>query len=139
MSLTTEEAEQILAACAAAAREHGYEVGIAVADEHGDALVARRSEEKTGLTLRLSLAKAYTAAIMRKPSRTLDDWQQTRPIVLSALSQLGQYPIVPGDGGMPILREGKVIGGVGMSGAPELEDTIIQGVLRTLGFDDISA
>jgi uncharacterized protein GlcG (DUF336 family) len=135
MTLTIQEAEQIVAACAVAARDAGFEVGIAIADRHGDTLTARRSETKTGLTLRLSMAKAYTAAVMRMPARNLDEWQQSKPAILAALSELGQYPIVPGDGSMPIRRGGEVIGGVGMSGAPQIEDTLIERVLTSLGYD----
>lgn len=135
MSLTVEAAEEIIAACAKQAAAIGRTIGVAVVDDQGSVLVARRQEDLRPLTLELATAKAYTAAVMETPTRTLESWQQSRPVVLMQLSQLGRYPVVPGDGGIPVRRDGKVLGGLGMSGARGEEDRICEEVLAGLGYD----
>lgn len=71
---------------------------------------------------------------MEIPTRALESWQQTRPVILMQLSQLGKNPVVPG-GGVPVKRDGNVIGGVGMSGAPGQEDRICKEALESLGYE----
>jgi uncharacterized protein GlcG (DUF336 family) len=56
-------------------------------------------------------------------------------VILLQLSQLGQNPVVPGDGRVPVKRDGNVIGGVGMSGAPGQEDRICKEALKSLGYE----
>ncbi|MFF0079149.1 heme-binding protein [Streptomyces canus] len=135
MKLTVEAAEEIVAACVKRAQAIDRTIGVAVVDERGEVLVSRRHEDTRPLTLRLGAAKAYTAAVMEIPTRALESWQETRPVILMQLSQLGQNPVVPGDGGIPVKRDGKVIGGVGMSGAPGQEDRICKEALESLGYE----
>lgn len=135
MTLTVEEAEDIIAACVRRAHAVDRTIGVAVVDARGDVLASRRQQDLQPLTLRLGTAKAYTAAVMRMPTRVLESWQQTRPVILMQLSQLGPHPVVPGDGGIPVKRGGEIIGGLGMSGAPGQEDRICEEVLAELGYD----
>ncbi|WP_427918749.1 GlcG/HbpS family heme-binding protein [Streptomyces sp. cg40] len=135
MTLTAAAADDIIAAAIKRAEAIGKEIGIAVVDADGAVLSARRSEDVRSLTLHLATAKAYSAAVMETPTRRLDAWQQTRPVLLMQLSQLGPHPVVPGDGGIPVRRDGRVIGGVGMSGARGEEDRICEEVLDSLGYE----
>jgi len=57
-----------------------------------------------------AIEKARTAAMFRRPSRTLEDTSRTRVAVLA-------FPgATPVTGGLPILVDGKIICGIGVSG-----------------------
>lgn len=57
-------AQRALDAIAEAARAAGFVVAIAVVDDHGDLIAARRMDGARPRWMRASLRKAYTAAVM---------------------------------------------------------------------------
>ncbi|WP_329549353.1 heme-binding protein [Streptomyces sp. NBC_01356] len=136
MSLTTEAADEILAACAARARAIDKATGIAVVDVNGFVLCARRSANTRPNTVEPASAKAYTAAVMGCPTQLLESWADSKPVLFMQLSQLGKYPIMATDGGVPVKRDGEVVGGLGFSGATGAEDQrICEEVLAALGYE----
>lgn len=88
---------------AAAAREAGFEVAIAVADAHGDLVAARRMDGARPRWMRASVRKAYSAAVMDRDTADFHD-----EIVRRAL-QIGYY----GDPMLTALPGGIVIAGAG--------------------------
>jgi uncharacterized protein GlcG (DUF336 family) len=70
----------------------------------------------------IAIGKARTAVRMKRPSKALED------AVAGGRNVVMTIPgIVPIEGGLPIVVEGKVIGGIGVSGVTSQQDAQIAG------------
>lgn len=133
--LTTGQAEELILACLSAATEHGRQVSIAVVDREGQLMCARRPETLRWLTVELAQAKAYTAAVMERPTQLLETWDHAGPQLFQQLSALSGRTMMVGPGGMTIARDGVTLGGLGISGArAELDQRIAEHALATLNY-----
>jgi len=107
---------------------------IAVADEHGELLALLRVDGAPVTSVQIATNKAYTAARDRKPSRQIG--QSLRdPQKGFDIAYYGDPKILGWGGGLPVLLDDAVIGAVGVSGLPEMEDI----ELAQLGVDAILA
>ncbi|MBB3082391.1 heme-binding protein [Geodermatophilus sabuli] len=112
----------------------GVRVSVAVVDAAGMEVVVSRADGTPGFTAGIARTKAATAAAFQRPSGELREVDERRPEVLRvAGEQLGFRPTTLG-GGLPVLRDGAVVGGVGVSGATPEEDTACaEAALEVLG------
>jgi glc operon protein GlcG len=111
-ALTYEAARTIAEAAHALAAPRGVAPVIAVVDSGGDLIYLLRPDAAQVASTNVSIDKARTAAIYRRPSKDFEDQASSgRP------SALHLARAVPLQGGMPILHDGEVIAGVGVSGA----------------------
>jgi len=107
---------------------------IAVADTHGELLALLRVDGAPFPSIQIATNKAYTAARERKPSREIG--QSLRdPQTGFDIAYYGDPKILGWGGGLPVTLNGAVIGAVGVSGLPEMEDI----ELAQLGVDAILA
>jgi glc operon protein GlcG len=94
---------------------------LCVADAHGDLLALVRLEGAKASSVTIAINKAYTAA--RERVRTYDIGQRYKnPTEAFDLAYYGDPRYVGWGGGLPVLIDGEVVGAVGVSGLPELED-----------------
>jgi glc operon protein GlcG len=115
--LTLQAAKTILAAAEAEARKNGWNVSIAVVDAHGELLAFERMDDAALTTVAISQGKALTAARYKRPSRAIDS------SVAAGRVQMMAFPgVMPVEGGVPIIVNGKYVGGVGASGATSAQD-----------------
>jgi len=111
-ALTYQGARAVAEAADAIAAPRGVAPVIAVVDAGGDLIYLLRPDAAQVASANVSVDKARTAAIYRRPSKDFEDQAAGgRP------SALHLARAVPLQGGMPILHEGEVIGAVGVSGA----------------------
>jgi glc operon protein GlcG len=115
-SLTSIDVDAIMAACKAEAAKNEWNVTIAVVDEGGHLLRLDRMERASPMTVEVATGKARTAALMRRPTKALEDRIKDRPALLSFPNML------PVQGAMPIMHAGECLGAVGVSGAQSHED-----------------
>jgi uncharacterized protein GlcG (DUF336 family) len=135
MKVTLADAEAIAAAAMAQAQMLGKALSVAVVDAGGFLVLVKRGDGARPLTPRIALAKAYSAAVMQRPTMMLKDWADSNPTFFSQLSQLADQPIVATEGGVTIKRDGEIIGGLGVSGGTGPEDqAVCEQVLSTLGY-----
>src|SRR5437867_863765 len=132
LMITTEsiglaEARQAIEAILAAVTEQDNPVAIAVTDSHGELIACLRQDGAAARMGRRSRAKAYSAATlgmdtvvfrdqMKGDGRTLDDWGDER---LTSLQ-----------GGLAIRHNGRVVGGIAMSGNSTKRDEELAGIGR---------
>ncbi len=117
--LEAADAAIIIDAAKKEAVAHGWKVSIAVVDEAGYLLHLERQDGAPLQSPEIATGKARTAAIGRVPTKALEDVVRERPAV--ALMP-GRLPI---QGGVPLILDGEVIGGVGVSGVKSHEDEIV--------------
>jgi glc operon protein GlcG len=110
--LTLEGARKMGEAAAAYATANGASPSIAIVDEGGHLLYFTRSEESFAAGANVSIGKAHTAAIFKKPTKDFEDLINKGRFTMTALPDF-----TPLQGGVPILHDGQVIGAIGVSGA----------------------
>ncbi len=99
-----------------ACSKDGYTVSVAVVDGAGVQKVLLRAEGAGPHTIGSSGGKAYTAASMKRATLGLADFVGTRPD-LEGLRDMDDRILILG-GGLPIVVDEVVVGGIGVGGAP---------------------
>lgn len=114
------EALKALDAAVANAREAGVSLSCAVVDVHGDLVAFVRMDDAAFLTASLAQGKALASALFGRPSADLAGMAAS-PFFASVNASM-QNRIVPAQGAVPIVHEGRVIGAVGCSGGAPAQD-----------------
>ncbi len=131
-----EDAEKIMAVAEREALRLGKGLSIAIVDSGGFIVSIRRFDGARPMTPLIALSKAYTSAVMQRPSGALKGWASSDPVFFSKVGDMGQFPIVATGGGVTLKREGEFIGGVGVSGGtPQEDETLAQSILAELGYE----
>jgi uncharacterized protein GlcG (DUF336 family) len=122
------------------ARARGLELGkalsIAVVDYGGFVVLVERMDGARPMTPSIALSKAYSAAVMQRPTYMLEGWRNSDPVFFTQVGRMGQHPIVATKGGYTLKRDGVILGGLGISGgSPDEDQKICEDALRAAGFD----
>lgn len=118
--MTLEDAERALQASKAKALEMGVKLSISVVDERGDLKCMVRMDGAPWRTPYVSRGKARASACFGVPSGDLTDRAMTP--VMRAVMEVERGEFVPGQGALPIIRNGELIGAIGGSGGTAQED-----------------
>lgn len=110
--LTLDGAKAAGDAAARFAKENGASPSIAVVDDGGYLLYFVRPEESFAAGANVSIGKAHTSAIFKKPTMDFENTINRGRFTMTALPDF-----TPLQGGIPIVRDGQVIGAIGVSGA----------------------
>jgi glc operon protein GlcG len=120
-SLGMAEAQKAIEIIKTEMLKRGKAAVIAVADAHGELIALLRVDGAPLTSIQIATNKAYTAARDRKASR--DIGQSSRdPQKGFDIAYYGDPKILGWGGGLPVVLEGAVVGAVGVSGLPEMED-----------------
>jgi glc operon protein GlcG len=112
-TLTLEGARKAGEAAAAFAKQNGANPAIAVVDEGGHLLYFLRLEGAFTASPNISIGKAKTAALFRKPTSDFENIVNKGRFAMTALPP----DFTPLQGGVPIKHGEHVIGAIGVSGA----------------------
>lgn len=115
------DVKAIAAAAEAEALANKWAVSIAIVDEGGHLLWLQRLDGAAPISAQIAPAKANTAAMGRRESRTYEEMINGGRV--SFLSAPGLQGLL--EGGVPILKDGQCIGAVGVSGVKSTEDAQI--------------
>jgi glc operon protein GlcG len=112
-SLNLDGARVVVTAAQAEARRLGAPGGVvAVVDAGGDLVALERLDGTFAAGARVSVGKAKTAVAFKKPTKFFEEIIHNGRTAMVALDEF-----TPLQGGVPILVDGQVVGGVGVSGA----------------------
>jgi uncharacterized protein GlcG (DUF336 family)/quercetin dioxygenase-like cupin family protein len=111
-NLGIEGARVAAAAAEAKAKSLGSGSAIAVVDQGGNLLYLERLDGTFAAGPNISIGKARTAALFKKPTKFFEDIVNQGRTTMVALSDF-----TPLQGGVPILVDGDVVGAIGVSGA----------------------
>lgn len=130
--LTTADAEILIAAGRRAAQAAGIPVSITVLDAGGHLLAFRRDDQAVLISGETSTRKAYTALQLNSPTADLVDLVKPDGPFHSLPTALDQ-PLLFIAGGIPVHRDGRLIGAIGVGGgAPEQDHTFATTALEEL-------
>jgi uncharacterized protein GlcG (DUF336 family) len=121
VSMTLQNAQQVLEAAQRKAREMGVPMNIAVVDEGNNLMAFARMEGAWLGSIDISQGKAYTARAFDMPTKDLAPLcQPGQPLFGIQASNQGHLVIFPG--GIPLKENGTVVGAVGVSGGSVEQD-----------------
>ncbi len=114
-SLTLDGAEQVITAAKAEAYKVKAPGGvIAVVDAGGNLMALERLDGTFAAGANISIGKARTAVLFQKPTKVFEDIINKGRTAMAALPDTFFTPL---QGGIPVVLDGQIIGGVGVSGA----------------------
>ena len=127
---TLSAALKALDAAVTHATRAGVSVSCAVVDVRGDPIALVRMDDAGFLTASLAQGKALVAAHFGRPS---DLGPMAASAFFASVNASLQNRMVPAQGAVPIMRDGRVIGGVGCSGgAPPQDEAAAKAAAATL-------
>jgi uncharacterized protein GlcG (DUF336 family) len=112
-------AEGAIAACNA----KGYGTSAVVVDRDGETLVAMRADKASPHTTENARRKAYTAMTFKQP--TAEYAKKLLDPTSVAHQQVTLPNVIAIPGGVPIKVGDEVIGGIGVSGSPGVDDDCV--------------
>ena len=115
------EAKRIVDAIVARAAEMQKAVAIAVADSHGELIAFTRMDGVALPSINIAMNKAWTAARTGKPTQEIGA-KVRHPERGHDISYYGDPRFVGWGGGVPVVKNGEVVGAVAISGLSSSED-----------------
>jgi glc operon protein GlcG len=110
-------AKKIAAGVVAECQKNGWNVAVAVVDNHGYLVYFERMDNTQTASMDIAVGKAKAAATYRRPTRAFADVINKGGPATATLPGVFASP-----GGLPIMVDGKVTGGVGVSGVTGDQD-----------------
>lgn len=119
--VSSEAARAMVAAVVAKAGESGRAVSVAVVDSAGTLVAFERMDGALRFSASLASEKARTSAAFGRPTAAMEELMTDRPGFAASFVHEGGWYL--GRGGHPLLRDGRPVGGIGVSGdSAEHED-----------------
>ncbi len=115
--LTLADAKKIAAAAEAEALLNNWQVTIAVVDDGGHLLYLQRAHDTKFGSVETAMMKAHAAAAFQYATKDSETAVQSGRLIHLALPS-----VIPAEGGVPIVRDGVVIGALGISGVRATQD-----------------
>ena len=118
----------MVAAAEAEAQRQNVQVTICVVDESGNLLFLEKADSAPLNTITWAQKKARHAAFYKSPSKDASD-----TIKKGSVEALAFPDFFPNQGGLPIIVDGQILGGISASGAKsEMDEAIAQAGLNAL-------
>ena len=118
-SISAELAQKMVDEAVAKATELGVAENVAILDDGGNLKAFRRMDGAPILCIEIAQNKAYTA-LFGVPTQDFFDFIQGDPALLAGLPTLAR--VAAYGGGVPIQVEGDIVGAIGLSGAPTVQN-----------------
>jgi glc operon protein GlcG len=118
----------MVAAAEAEAQRQSVQVTICIVDESGNLLFLEKADSAPLNTITWAQKKARHAAFYKSPSKDAED-----TVKKGSVEALAFPDYFPNQGGLPIIFDGQILGGIAASGAKsEIDEAIAQAGLNAL-------
>jgi uncharacterized protein GlcG (DUF336 family) len=118
-SISAELAQKMVDEAVAKAAELGVAENVAILDDGGNLKAFRRMDGAPILCIEIAQNKAYTA-LFGVPTQDFFDFIQGDPSLLAGIPTLAR--VAAYGGGFPIQVDGEIVGAIGLSGAPTVQN-----------------
>jgi len=118
--LTLDEAKRMAAGAESKAMEEGWPVAIAVVDDGGHLLCLHRLDGTQLGSIEGAIQKARCAVLFKRPTKS---WEER--LAEGRVGYLSLPGLMPVEGGIPVILDNQIVGGIGVSGVRSGEDAAI--------------
>ena len=120
-SISSELAQKMIDQAVAKARPMGVAENIAILDDGGNLKAFSRMDGASMPTIEIAQKKAYTA-LFGVSTQDFFNFIQSDPSLLAGIPTLSR--VAAWGGGFPIKVNGEVVGAIGVSGAPKVQNDV---------------
>jgi uncharacterized protein GlcG (DUF336 family) len=120
MILSLDDAKRVAAAARAEAEKSAWNIVIAVVDDGGHLMYLERMDGAQKASSRIAEKKARTAILFKRPTKAIE-----KVVLEERITMLGLPGAVPLEGGVPLIKDGYYVGGIGVSGVQSFQDGIV--------------
>jgi uncharacterized protein GlcG (DUF336 family) len=121
LSISLEQAQAVIQAAVVEASKRKWKMNVAVADSGGNLVAFQRMDGAMLASIQIAEHKARAAVTFRRPTKVFEDGVQ-----LMHLNYLLAFDgIIASRGGIPLIDQGKIIGGIGCSGGADSQDEVV--------------
>ena len=125
MEMNLELAKTILSTAISTSKEMRRPCSIAIVDDHGWLVALHRMDGAPIPTAEIARDKAWTAAVFRRPSSEVSAFGDLKAPGYGFNVQNWNERLTTIPGGVPILKEGRLVGAIGVCGATPKDDIIL--------------
>jgi uncharacterized protein GlcG (DUF336 family) len=120
-SISSELARKMVDAAVAKAGELGVRENVAILDDGGNLMAFARMDGAPILSIEMAQNKAYTA-LFGVSTQEFFDFIQGDPSLLAGIPTMAR--VAAWGGGFPIKVDGEIVGAIGVSGAPAVQNDV---------------
>jgi uncharacterized protein GlcG (DUF336 family) len=117
--ITTEQAKRAASLALAEARANSWAMAAAVVDPNGTLVYFEKIDDTQHASPEIAIDKAKSAAMFKRPTKTFQDSVERGGVGLRVMMLRGAMPV---EGGVPLMIDGKIVGGLGVSGGTAEQD-----------------
>jgi glc operon protein GlcG len=119
--ITLEKAQAAVEAAVAEANKRGWQLNVAVVDSGGNLVTFARMDGAQLGSIAISEHKARATVKYRRPTRVFEDAVQKNDFKYIVTLD----DVIASRGGIPLVEDGKIIGGIGCSGGTGSQDEVV--------------
>ena len=128
--LTLDIAKKMLEAGEKEAEKQGVPMSIAISDTGGNLIACRRMDNAALFSIRIAMDKAFTTVFGKMPTGNFANLYRTGELVPLFFHE--RWITFPG--GFPIIKNGMILGGIGVSGGTIEDVYVVKAALKAGGF-----
>ena len=138
--ITLDEARTMIAVARAAGRERGLKpLSVVVLDAGGHVLAFEREDGAAPGRFALAEGKAHGAVMLGLPGSALAARAEAQPQFMAAMNGLYGGKVVPVMGGVLVLRDGAVMGALGVTGdTSEMDAAVAVAGIEAAGYEALA-
>jgi uncharacterized protein GlcG (DUF336 family) len=122
VSINLEQARKAIAAAQVEARKNSWPVAVAVVDNAGMLVAYERMDNTQTASVQVAIDKAMSAAMYRRSTKVFQDLVAGAGAGTRVLNLRGASTV---EGGLTLMMDGKVVGGIGVSGVNADQDGVV--------------
>ena len=117
--ISLDNAKKVAAPAIAEAKKNNWTMAVAVVDPDGNLIYFEKMDNTQNASSNIAIEKARSAAVLKRPTKALQDALAAGGEGLRILGLPGAVPV---EGGLPLIVEGKIVGAIGVSGEMSSQD-----------------
>ncbi len=124
MELKLAHAEKMIKGAKEKARELGLNMSFVVVDATGLIVAAARMDRARKFGTRVAHGKTLASVAFSRPSADTAAVAIERPLIVEAFSEIVGGKLFCGEGALPVMVDGQLIGAIGGSGGTSAQDLV---------------
>lgn len=119
LPVSLENARKAADAALAEAKKNRWTVAVAVVDPNGTLIYYEKMDNTQNGSADVAIDKARSAALFKRPTKAFEDLIANGG---DGIRYLRMRAVIPIEGGIPLVIDGKIVGGIGVSGGRSGQD-----------------